>query len=96
MIIYMHHLEFQITSMFACGVISLKTDDFLKKLGLKPLNTQALVSNQQLNNLDSILFYNNSFSKETKQLALEYKNLWDNKLILNTFKYAEKFSRLEL
>lgn len=94
MMIVKHHTDFNIPHMINCGGIKVKTDVFFLKLGLNKLNEHAHFNQKYLNNEESVVFYNNSFSFEAHRMAKKYKKLWDNKLVINGNTRAVKISNV--
>lgn len=93
MIIVKHHHDYKIPHMINCGAIKVQTDKFFLKLGLKKLNDQAHFIQKHLNNEESVIFYNNSFSFEAYRMAKKYRGLWDNKLVIDGLDILRKIAR---
>ena len=83
MVLVMHHIEFNIPHMITCGVVKVKTDQFFLRLGLKKLNDHANYKQISMDDEELVIFYNDHFSDEAYFLAEKYRNLWDNKLVIN-------------
>ena len=78
-----HHEEFNHPHMMTLGVVKVKTDQFFERIGLKKLPGPSLFKLKSLNNSEVYIFHNNTFSDEALFMAEKYKELWNNKLLIN-------------
>jgi hypothetical protein len=88
-----HHEEFNIPHMMTCGAVKVKTDQFFLRIGLNKLNENADFKQKSLNNEDAVIFYNNKFSDEALLMAEKYKDLWNNKLMINGLSFVKEIKR---
>jgi hypothetical protein len=78
-----HHEEFKIPHMITCGAVKVKTDQFFLSIGLNKVSKNSHFYQKNLNNEESVVFYNNIFSLDAYRMAKKYKDLWDSKLLID-------------
>lgn len=75
-----HHQDYGIEHMITCGVVKVKTDLFFENMGMNKISDMSLFSQKDLNGEDVHIFHAQKYSKYAYAVALQYYELWNNRL----------------